>query len=189
MVSKELYYGDMYKYIVRTQRDLTNKLNDLMDDYREHFMYISSRIKSPESVDEKMARRGIKPENLYTEMYDIIGFRIICPFFSDILTVVQKIREMSGIQVVKEKDYITNPKQSGYQSYHILAKTDDGMLFEIQIRTIALDFWAALEHKLRYKKSIKNEALLAGELKRVADNISALDSDMETLREMITQEE
>lgn len=188
MINEE-FYGEHYTRLKRTQRDIFNILNDLKEDHGKHFMYISTRIKTADSVQEKMKRKNISKENLYKDMADIIGFRIICPFQSDIYYVVEKIREESAITILEEKNYLKNPKPSGYQSYHLIVEAKNGQKAEIQIRTIALDFWAALEHKLRYKKDIQNEPLIAEELRRVAKNISSLDSDMETLREMIANEQ
>lgn len=187
-MTNEEFYGENHTRLKRTQRDILNILNDLKEDYGKHFMYISTRIKTADSSLEKMHRKNISKENLYEEMSDIIGFRIICPFQSDIYFIVNKLKECRSISVIEEKNYLKNPKPSGYQSYHLIIKAQNGQKAEVQIRTIALDFWAALEHKLRYKKDIKNEELIAEELQRVAKNISSLDSDMETLRELIVSE-
>lgn len=185
-MTNEEFYGEHYKTLLRIKRDIQNILEDLKEDYPEHFLYVLSRFKTADSTIEKLQRKHISYNNLYTDIYDIIGFRIVCPFISDIHFCIQKIKQIPNIQIVIEKDYITHPKESGYQSYHILGKYK-GYNFEIQIRTIAFDFWAALEHKIHYKKNIQNEELISSELKRVAGNIKALDIDMQTLKEMIDE--
>ncbi len=98
------------------------------------------------------------------------------------------LKEQPGIEIVQEKDYYSYPKPNGYRSYHILLKTlPDETHAEMQLRTIATDFWAELEHQLKYKKEIPNEKMLHGELKRCADEIASLDLPMQTIREIIQE--
>lgn len=182
-MTNEEFYGEDYKKIQRAQRDFFNVLSDLKEDNPEQFMYISTRIKSADSVMEKSERKGVT----YEEISDIVGFRVVCPFIFDIYYVADKIKEIPNITVITEKDYIKDPKPSGYKSYHLILKTQYDTKIEIQIRTIAIDFWAALEHKIRYKKNIQNEKLIADELKRIANNITSLDIDMETLKDIILE--
>ena len=161
----------------------------------EHF---NMRIKQDQSVREKCRRKGL-PETAYSalhELRDSIGLRIVTAFRDDIHLIVEEIRRMDRVTVVAEKDYIRHAKPNGYRSYHmVLQVTTDlpdvegnvpGKYFvEVQIRTIAMDSWASLEHKMKYKKDIKNIALIEEELKRCADELAACDVSMQTIRNLI----
>lgn len=121
---------------------------------------IESRLKSPESLIKKMLRNNINLniDELSNKIFDIAGVRVICSFISDIDIIVNMIRDDPEIQIIKEKDYINNPKSSGYRSYHMILKVPvylttglEYVYTELQIRTMAMDFWASLEHKIKYK--------------------------------------
>ena len=161
----------------------------------EHF---NMRIKEDQSMREKCRRKGL-PETAYSalhEMRDSIGLRIVTAFRDDIRLIVEEIRRMERVTVVNEKDYIRHAKPNGYRSYHmVLQVTTDfpdvegnipGKYYvEVQIRTIAMDSWASLEHKMKYKKDIQNIALIEEELKRCADELAACDVSMQTIRNLI----
>ena len=161
----------------------------------EHF---NMRIKEDQSMREKCRRKGL-PETAYSALYemrDSIGLRIVTAFRDDIRLIVEEIRRMERVTVVKEKDYIRHAKPNGYRSYHmVLQVTTDfpdvegnvpGKYFvEVQLRTIAMDSWASLEHKMKYKKDIQNIALIEEELKRCADELAACDVSMQTIRNLI----
>ena len=146
-------------------KELTNKLEKLKDEYKIFKNYnlidhIDIRIKRPESIINKMEKRKLKLDyyNMIENINDIAGIRIICPLKKDIFTIKKIIEQMEEIKVLKEKDYITTPKKSGYSSYHLIVEIPVILLektifvkIEIQIRTIAMDFWANLEHKIKYK--------------------------------------
>ena len=156
--------------------------------------HIKSRVKTPDSIVKKMKRNGyeVTIENMVEKLSDIAGIRIICSFTSDIYRIADMIRDQKDIQVIAVKDYITYPKASGYKSYHMIVsipvylsdRTVDTKV-EIQIRTVAMDFWASLEHKIHYKfegdapESIKNE------LVECARMVSDLDARMLSLNEEI----
>lgn len=187
--------------------DLTKIADDFIRRYEETaqddggdklYEHLSSRIKSVESMQEKCNKIGVEltAYNALKVVHDAIGVRVICLFIDDIMKNVKKIREMDGITIVKEKDYISATKPNGYRSYHMLlevesnvpdaAGNDPGRYFiEVQLRTIAMDTWAALEHELRYKKDIKNSAIIAEELKRCAGELASCDISMQTLKDMI----
>ena len=156
--------------------------------------YITTRIKSEDSMKEKLKRKKLKVnlENALTKIYDAAGMRIICAYIDDVYTVVDMLKKYKDLRVVKEKDYIKNPKPNGYRSYHIvfelaldLAGDITNVYVEIQIRTIAMDFWSSLEHQMKYKKNIKNQEFIGQELKRCADEIATTDINMQTIRNMI----
>lgn len=151
---------------------------------------IKSRIKSPASICEKMKRRGYEmtTENMEKYLNDIAGVRVICSFPEDIYNVAGLITEQDDIVVLQIKDYIATPKPNGYRSLHLivavpifLANEKKNMKVEIQFRTIAMDFWASLEHKVKYKKDVENPEEIAKELKECADIITSVDYRMQEI--------
>lgn len=161
----------------------------------EHLIY---RIKSSDSMSEKCVRKSL-PQTTYSalhEIQDAIGIRIVCRFVDDIYTNLKYIRNLKDVRIIEEKDYIKNVKPNGYRSYHIIIETiqpyedvtgrNPGHFFaELQIRTIAMDTWASLEHQMKYKHNIKNSDLIVRELKRCADELAACDISMQTIRKLI----
>lgn len=161
----------------------------------EHLVY---RVKSEDSMREKCDRRQLPPtsRSALREITDAVGLRVITRFRDDIFEIVEYIRTLPGVEIVKEKDYIRNAKPNGYRSYHlILAYTvpfedidghNPGLYYiEVQLRTIAMDSWASLEHQLKYKKDIRNQELIVSELKRCADELAGCDLSMQTIRDLI----
>ncbi len=155
-----------------------------------------SRIKSSQSMIGKLKRLNLEVnvQSALYEVYDAVGIRIICGFIDDVYRVAEWISNQPEIEIVSQKDYIAYPKPNGYRSFHMRVKlrtgSAAGIFAEIQIRTMAIDFWATLEHELKYKKSIEQEALIRSELKRCADEIAATDLSMQTIRDIMenTQE-
>ncbi|MBO6166044.1 MAG: GTP pyrophosphokinase family protein [Eubacterium sp.] len=196
-------YGEYAEYLDLVLEDLSKRFKNF-DDYvleqtGEHgFEHIITRIKSDESMREKCIRKGI-PETPYSALYintDAIGMRIVTSFVDDIYLMIKYIKSFDNCEVIEEKDYIKHAKPNGYRSYHlILAVTTDypdvngnekGIYYvEIQIRTIAMDTWASLEHKIRYKKNIAEQELISNELKRCADELASCELSMQTIRGMI----
>ncbi len=151
---------------------------------------IKTRIKSPESIYEKMERKGYEmtTEAMEKNLNDIAGIRVICSFPEDIYNVAKLITEQDDIVVLEIKDYIAEPKPNGYRSLHLivavpifLANEKKNMKVEVQFRTIAMDFWASLEHKVKYKKDIENPEEIAAELKACADIINDVDCRMQEI--------
>lgn len=164
----------------------------------EHLLY---RLKSPESMLEKCVRKGLPqtPHSALREIHDAIGLRIVCCFLDDIYMNISRIKALPGVRVVEEKDYIHQAKPNGYRSYHMIIEVerpltdvlgrDPGKFFaEIQLRTIAMDSWASLEHQMKYKHDVKNPELIVRELKRCADELAACDLSMQTIRNLIHAE-
>lgn len=146
------------------------------------------RMKSEESIREKCRKKELEPtaENIVANIHDLIGIRIVCTFMDDTFKVRDAVRGIHGIKIIEEKDYITNAKSNGYRSYHMIVQSESGYYAEIQIRTISMDMWAALEHDIKYKKDIKaNKELITAELKRCADELASTDISMQTIRNMI----
>ncbi|MCH3951162.1 MAG: GTP pyrophosphokinase family protein [Acidaminococcus sp.] len=165
----------------------------------EHLIY---RIKAPDSMNEKCTRKGyeVSAYSALRHLYDAIGLRVVCRFIHDVYANIEAIRNIPGCRVVKEKDYIKNVKPNGYRSYHMIIELEapyediDGnnpghFYAEIQLRTIAMDTWASLEHEMKYKHNIKNPELIVAELKRCADELAACDLSMQTIRNLIQDSE
>ncbi len=153
-----------------------------------------SRIKTAQSMKDKLRRYGfaITLENAMKSIYDAAGIRILCTFLDDVYYVADFIQNSSGIKVHEIKDYIARPKPNGYRSYHMIVAVDvncegkkKSVYAEIQIRTIAMDCWASLEHQLKYKKTICYEDMMIKELKRCADEIATVDLNLQTIRYII----
>lgn len=150
-----------------------------------------SRIKSAESMIKKLESRGLKADlnSALTGVYDAVGVRLICGFVDDVYKIAAWIEEQEELEIIQRKDYFAWPKPNGYRSYHLCLRicvgSAAGTLAEIQIRTMAVDFWATLEHRLKYKKKIPCEELIRKELKRCADEIAATDISMQTIRDML----
>lgn len=180
-------------------KEVGTKLEILNDEFQHVHQYnpiehIKTRIKTPESIVKKLKRYGYETsiENMVRYINDIAGVRLICSFTSDIYRLAEMIGNQSDLKVLSIKDYIKNPKESGYKSYHMLVSVpiflSDSVVdtkVEIQIRTIAMDFWASVDHRLRYKKEIDDEGEIQKKLKRCATVISELDQEMQDIRNMI----
>ena len=152
--------------------------------------HLLGRIKSEESMREKCRRKGLPetPESALEKIHDAIGLRVVCAFLDDIYTIRDRLLALPRIRLVEEKDYIRHVKPNGYRSFHLIIIVDEKIYAEIQLRTISMDTWAALEHHLKYKKEIGgNTALISAELKRCADELASTDSSMQTLRDMIRE--
>lgn len=158
--------------------------------------HIKSRLKTPESIVKKLKRYGydVTMENMTEKLSDIAGIRIICSFTSDIYQIADMISSQSDVTVLYVKDYIKSPKPNGYKSYHMVVTIpiylSDGPVetkVEIQIRTVAMDFWASLEHKIYYKFEGNAPAYLQQELKACADVVDMLDAKMYSLNEAILE--
>lgn len=151
---------------------------------------ISSRIKEPMSIAEKLQRKGlaITLDNMVSKLKDIAGIRITCPFISDVYHVLLMLKNQSDIKIEDVKDYIKFPKKSGYRSLHVIvcvsvdfSDTQRVVPVEIQIRTIAMDFWASVEHQLHYKKDYNLPANVDDELRAIADTIAQTDERMQSI--------
>lgn len=180
-------------------REINTKLEILNNEFKQAHQYnpiehITSRIKSPESIARKIRKKGLEltVENIVKYVNDVAGVRIICSFTSDIYRIASSISNQDDVTVLRVKDYIANPKPNGYMSYHIIVSipiflTNDVIdtKVEIQIRTIAMDFWASLEHKIYYKFEGKAPAGIKDELKECANIISFLDEKMLSINESV----
>jgi putative GTP pyrophosphokinase len=180
-------------------KQITTKFEILEDEFESRHMRnpietITSRIKDPMSIVEKLQRKGLSLtiDNMVNKLYDIAGIRVTCPFISDVYHVTQMLLQQDDIDLIEMKDYIKNPKPSGYRSLHVIVKV--GVYFsdqkreipvEIQNRTIAMDFCASLEHKRHYKNDYKMPEDISKELKEIADTITENDRRMQELAKNI----
>ena len=159
----------IYKSALKVLRTKFDILNEEFNSFCEYnpIDHIAERVKSPDSIIEKMQRKELELnyKNLIEQVNDIAGMRIVCSFKDDVFKLVKIIENFQEIEILERKDYITNPKPSGYSSYHMIVNVPvtfkDKTIYvkvEIQIRTVAMDFWASLEHKLKYKKQISKKS-------------------------------
>ena len=180
-------------------KQINTKLEILNDEFQHVHRYnpiehIKSRMKTSESIVKKLKRYGYEStiENMVKYINDIAGIRVICSFTSDIYRIADMIGNQNDIKVISVKDYIKHPKASGYKSYHMLVTVpvflSDRIVevkVEIQIRTVAMDFWASLEHKIYYKYDGHAPEYIRSELRECAEMISYLDSKMLAINEEI----
>jgi len=182
---------------VRTKFDVLNSEFNVRYQ-RNPINSISSRLKSSTSMMEKLKRKGLEftVENVENNLYDVAGIRVVCSYVDDIYELARALARQDDITVIKEKDYIKNPKPNGYRSYHMIVsvpvffsdQTKD-MAVEVQIRTIAMDYWASLEHQLKYKQEVPNQQEIVKQLSVCAEQIAAIDEQMCQVRMKIEMSE
>ena len=177
--------------------ELVVKFTHIKQQYQDSRMYspiemVSGRVKRVSSILEKAKRKGVNLEELEEKIEDIAGIRIICQFVEDIDTVVDIVRNRADMEVKLEKDYITQSKPSGYRSYHMIVyytvqtvKGPKKLAVEIQIRTLAMNFWSTIEHSLQYKYKEHMPDELRERLLRAADAVDMLDNEMASVRDEI----
>ncbi|TSO25394.1 GTP pyrophosphokinase family protein [Lactobacillus sp. LL6] len=199
-------YGEYKPTLQKILQELMTRFNSLNQEQQSNtgdslFEHLNGRVKTEKSMTEKCQRKNLPltPYSALRENRDSIGLRIVCNFIDDIYLCVDKINQMPDIEIVKKKDYITNAKPNGYRSYHLIldmttsdidieGNSPGHYYVEIQLRTIAMDTWASLEHEMKYKHEVKHPELISRELKRVADELASCDVSMQTIRQMIRDE-
>src|SRR5690625_1323929 len=189
-------FGMRYKFALD---EISTKVNILQEEFRLVHEYnpiehVNTRVKSAESLIKKVTRKGLplSLEAIQENIRDIAGMRIICSFVSDIYRISDMIHNQADIEVIEVKDYIKNPKPNGYQSLHTILRIPVFMsdrttyvYVEMQIRTIAMEFWASLEHKIYYKYNKQVPKHLTRQLKEAATTVSELDRKMEHINNEI----
>ena len=189
----------MYSCAIREMRTKLEVLNDELSVHhqRNPIEFITSRVKKPLSIVEKLHRYGVpvSVESVEKNLNDVAGVRVICSFIDDIYTVADMLLRQDDITLIKKKDYIEHPKDNGYRSLHLIieipvffSNQKKNMRVEVQIRTIAMDFWASVEHQLKYKQNIEdveNTDELSAELKECADIIAQTDARMQAIKDKI----
>ncbi|MCL2401552.1 MAG: GTP pyrophosphokinase family protein [Oscillospiraceae bacterium] len=187
----------VYEWGLRTLLTKLNIIHEDLKDFQDNHSieYIRSRMKAPESIAQKLYEMNvdITTDNAKKYLRDIAGLRIICPFAKDIYFLADLLKSMPAVNILEEKDYVSNPKPSGYRSYHLILELPvffsgktEYITVEIQIRTEAMNFWATLEHKARYKYREHIPKHLSDELIVIADKIAALDDRMFKIHEIIS---
>ncbi len=163
---------------------------------RNPIEFIKTRIKKPDSIATKLKKKGLplSIETIRNHLNDVAGVRVICAFIDDIYKIADMLIAQDDVHLIKTKDYIKNPKMNGYRSYHLIVEVPvffsdhkEQMRVEVQIRTIAMDFWASLEHQVKYKKDIKDAENIAYELRACADVINRTDFHMQAIRDSIVE--
>ncbi len=178
---------------VKTKLEILNNEFQIQQQ-RNPIEYLKSRVKSLESIVKKLHKKGytLSVENAMKELNDIAGIRVICSFIDDIYSVADMLKNQDDITVILEKDYIQHPKPNGYRSYHMVlevpvffSQRKQNVKVEVQIRTIAMDFWASLEHKLYYKETDITSEEISQRLKKCADIIADTDIEMQSIRSVV----
>ena len=189
-------YRELMSYYRCAMMEVSTKFNVLDEELslqydRNPIEAIKTRLKSPESIMDKLSRRGLpfSAESIEQNLNDIAGVRVICAYISDIYMLRDALLRQDDIVLLQEKDYIKNPKPTGYRSLHLIVETPiflhdqkKQMRVEVQFRTMAMDWWASVEHKLRYKKPAAPEEVNS-ELKECAEISADLDKRLEKLRQ------
>ena len=188
-------YGEHKQKLKRMQDEITELIDSLRIKWKEELgedpvEHSLSRIKSEESMREKLRRKGLPEDTGHAlfAVHDALGFRIVCAFVQDVYRVRDALLQREEYSLFEEKDYIKRAKPNGYRSLHLVLKHRDGYYVEFQLRTISMDTWAALEHHLKYKKELgRNTDLIVAELKRCADELASTDLSLQTLRDTIRE--
>lgn len=183
-----MIYESAIKQIETKLSILSKEIN--VSKKRNPIQNVKTRIKTPESIVQKLEKKKhpVSFDSMINNLNDIAGVRVVCPYISDIYSVKDMLLKQPDITLISENDYIECPKTSGYRSYHIvvevpvyLSKTEHHVKVEIQLRTIAMDFWASLEHQLHYKNPEEVPESIRRELFRVAETIAMTDREMEEI--------
>ncbi len=188
----------MYSCAIKEVKTKLQVLNDELSIKRQRnpIEFIKTRVKQPDSIASKLRRKGypVTVQSVFENLSDVAGGRVICAFIDDIYKVADMLTAQDDIELIKRKDYIKNPKMNGYRSLHLIIEVPvffsdhkEQIRVEVQIRTIAMDFWASLEHQLKYKKDIDDAESIMYELRACADVINRTDYHMQSLRDRIVE--
>lgn len=188
----------MYSCAIKEIKTKLQVLNDELSIKRQRnpIEFIKTRVKQPDSIASKLRRKGypVTVQSVFENLSDVAGVRVICAFIDDIYKVADMLTAQDDIELIKRKDYIKNPKMNGYRSLHLIIEVPvffsdhkEQIRVEVQIRTIAMDFWASLEHQLKYKKDIDDAESIMYELRACADVINRTDYHMQSLRDRIVE--
>ena len=197
-------YEETLNAILNDVETRVSQLNQQEIDNHQPKLYehLIGRVKDPASMKEKCQRKNypVTTESALRRCHDSVGIRIACNFISDISRCLTLLRDADWCSIVKEKDSVKNAKPNGYRSYHLILDVTENyedidgqnpghFYVEIQLRTIAMDSWASLEHEIKYKHHVKNPERISKELKRCADQLASCDVQMQTIRQLINESE
>lgn len=188
-------YGEHKPELEKLLNSILLQVSEIRDEMKSQLgidpvEHCLGRIKSEDSMREKCVRKNlpVTTESALEKIYDAVGVRIVCAFVDDVFTIRDYIVNSGRYEIIEEKDYINTAKPNGYRSYHMILRVGGKYHAEIQLRTISMDTWAALEHHLKYKKKIgARQKLIEEELKRCADELASTDLSMQTIRDMILE--
>lgn len=183
-------------------REITTKLEILndelsLDNRKNPIQFIKSRVKKPTSILKKLAKleKALSIESIMYSLNDVAGIRVICSFIDDVYKISEMLIKQDDIRLIEVKDYIKDPKPNGYRSYHLIVEVPvffsdkkQWVRVEIQIRTVAMDFWASLEHQVKYKKNIEGSKEIEDELRECAETIANTDLKMMEIRNKIDKQ-
>ena len=200
-IDQETEFRQMMMMYSCAIKEIKTKLQVLNDEFsmtknRNPIEFVKTRIKQPDSIASKLRRKGypVTVQSVFENLSDVAGVRVICAFIDDIYKVADMLTAQDDIELIKRKDYIKNPKMNGYRSLHLIIEVPvffsdhkEQIRVEVQIRTIAMDFWASLEHQLKYKKDIDDAESIMYELRACADVINRTDYHMQSLRDRIVE--
>jgi putative GTP pyrophosphokinase len=195
-------YAELMSYYKCAMMEIETKFKVLNEEYslrhdRNPINNIKTRLKSPKSIKEKMEKRGLPLtcDAIEQNLNDVAGIRVVCPFIEDVYSLAEALLKQDDIALVQQKDYIANPKPNGYRSLHLIVSVPIFLTHkkhfvkvEVQLRTIAMNFWASLEHQLRYKKDFEFTEEMANELLECAEMSATLDQRMDRLRAQVDTE-
>ena len=190
----------MYMCAIREVKTKLEVLNDdlAIKNQRNPIQMIKSRVKKPASIVEKLKQRGhpVSVNSIVEHLDDVAGVRVICSFVDDIYTIAEMLARQDDVNVLMVKDYIRSPKVNGYRSYHMIIEIPvffsdrkQKIRVEVQIRTIAMDFWASLDHQMKYKKNLDDSGEISEELKECAEVMAQTDMRMLNIRRKIEEKE
>lgn len=200
-------YGQFQPQLERVKDDVYQKLTELNQQtvnagQPKLYEHLIARVKKPSSMVEKCRRKGfaISPHAAMRDCHDAVGLRMVTNFIDDVDRCKTALEQADWCNVVQEKDYINNAKPNGYRSYHVImlvkepfadvdGHTPGQYYVEVQLRTIAMDTWASLEHEMKYKHHIANPERISRELKRCADQLAACDVELQTIRQLINEDD
>lgn len=188
----------MYGCAIKEVQTKLQVLNDELSIARKRnpIEFIKTRIKKPDSIAVKLKKRGLPVTiaSIRENLNDVAGVRVICAFLDDIYRVADMLTAQDDVNLIQTKDYIKNPKDNGYRSFHLILEVPvyfsdhkENLRVEVQIRTIAMDFWASLEHQVKYKKNVKDAENIVYELRACADVINRTDYHMQSIRDRIVE--
>lgn len=197
----ELKVEELMMFYSCAIKEVKTKLQVLNDEFsltkkRNPIEFIKTRIKQPDSIATKLKKKGLPVtlESVEENLSDVAGVRVICSFIDDIYKVADMFTSQDDVKLIKTKDYIKKPKMNGYRSLHLIVEVPvyfseykKQIKVEVQIRTIAMDFWASLEHEVKYKKDIKDAENIVYELRACADVINRTDYHMQAIRDRLAE--
>jgi putative GTP pyrophosphokinase len=191
----EMFYKEYLPILTESQKILAAKIEKAQRECAELLArnpvdHYKTRIKNASSTCKKLVKLDFQPtaQSAVANLHDIVGSRVVCGFISDVRIIRDWLFKQPDIAVTQEKDYIKHPKPNGYRSTHLIVRLPNGIFAEIQLRTLAMDCWAAMEHQMKYKKEYAGSELITRELKKCADEMASIDWNLLSIREILEKQ-